>query len=70
MVAYDLLRIPVRAGLLLGIAAGIFGVPLRWLGLSQALVIAFAGEFADRSRSDPEYASKLDRLSQYGRIFK
>lgn len=39
-------------------------------GLFLSLVIAFAGEFADRSRSDPEYASKLDRLSQYGRIFK
>jgi ABC-type polysaccharide/polyol phosphate export permease len=42
MVAYDLLRIPLRAGLLLGIAAGVFGVHLRWAGLGQALVLAFA----------------------------
>ena len=42
MVAYDMLRIPLRAGLLLGIAAVIFRVDLNWPGIGQALVIAFA----------------------------
>jgi len=42
MVAYDLLRIPIRMGVLLGVAAGVFGVHLHWLGLVQAFVIGFA----------------------------
>lgn len=41
-VAYDLLRIPLRAGIFLGLAAAVFGVDFQWSRLGQVVVILLA----------------------------
>jgi ABC-2 type transport system permease protein len=41
-VAYDVIRIPVRAGIFLVLATTVFAVPVRWTGLAQVGVIILA----------------------------
>lgn len=41
-VIYDVLRIPVRAGIFLALATLLFGVDLRWAGIGQVAIIILA----------------------------
>lgn len=42
LVIYDLIHIPVRAIIFLGLAVAVFGVDLHWAGIGQALVVILA----------------------------
>ena len=41
-VIYDLIHIPVRAALFLGLAVALFGIELHWAGIGQAVVVILA----------------------------